>query len=664
MGKLTSMTLGKKIGGGFGIVLFLLVIVALVAWSNSSDMLKGFMEYRELARETNLTGRIQANMLMVRMNTKDFIITASQKDIEEFHNYFEKMHGFIEEAQKATTDTERAKAIRYISKDVQEYKTAFNKMTAIRKERDRLVRDVLNVTGSENERNLTQIMSSAQKDGNGDAGYQAGISMRGILLARLYVMKFLNTTSQADADRAMQEIEKNDEQLDKLDRILRDPERRALLEKVKTGDSQYHQAFIKIKDETFECNTIIAEKLDRIGPEIAKTVEEIKLSVKTAQDELGTKLQAESHRAVFILMAISLIALVAGIGLSFIITRSIIKPILKAVSFAEHISQGDLCQTLDIKQQDEVGALASALNTMAAGLRGICDNISSGVETLSSSSTELSVISEQLASGAEQTSQKSGSVAADAEEMSSDMNSIAAASEQASTNVQMVAAASEEMSATISEIARNTEQGRISTSRAVEQATAVSNRVGDLGKAATDVGKVTETINEIAEQTNLLALNATIEAARAGEAGKGFAVVAEEIKALARQTAEATQDISTKINSIQGSTDSTISEISQIQEVINEINEIVNTIAAAVEEQAAATKEVADNVGQAATGIQNVNQNVAKSATVSENIAGSMMEINQAAKDMADGSVQVNQSAGELSKLSEELRQVVNQFKI
>ena len=664
MGRFKNMTLGKKIGGGFAIVLLLLTLVFLVAWRNSDTMLQGFIQYRGLARQTNLSGRLQANMLMVRMNTKDFIITAAQKDIEEFNHYLEKMNEFLEESKKLIHDKERAEKIAFISDEVHEYQVAFNKMTVLRRERNRLVEDVLNEVGPENERNLTQIMAFAEQNSDVEAGYQAGLSMRGILLARLYVMKFLDTNSQVDADRALLEIRKNKEQLDKLDRILGNPEQRARLEKVTAGDARYHQAFVKLRDETFECNTIISGTLDRIGPEIAKAVEEIKLSVKAAQDELGPRLQAASHRSVFILLTVSLIALVAGICLSVIITRGITGPISKAVSFAENMSQGDLCQTLDVKQKDEIGVLASALNKMASNLRTMFQDISGGVETLSSSSTELSVISEQLAAGAEQTAGKSGSVATNVEEMSSNMNSVAASSEQASTNVQMVAAASEEMSATINEIAGNTEKGRVSTARAVEQAMAVSNRMGDLGKAATDVGKVTETINEIAEQTNLLALNATIEAARAGEAGKGFAVVAEEIKALARQTGEATQDIRTKIEGIQGSTDSTISEISQIQAVINEVNDIVNTIAAAVEEQAAATKEVADNVGQAATGIQDVNQNVASSATVSENIAGHVSEISQAAKEMADSSVQVNDSASELSKLSERLKQMIDQFKI
>jgi len=381
---------------------------------------------------------------------------------------------------------------------------------------------------------------------------------------------------------------------------------------------------------------------------------------QSAEDQMMKGIDTETRATI----VLALTAILLGIVAAVFIARGITRPIAKGVDFAKAMSGGDLTQTLDFEQKDEVGILAVALNTMAGNLRKMFREISGGVETLSSSSTELSAISQQMASGAEQTSGKSNQVAAAAEQMSANMTSVAAASEQASTNVQMVAAASEQMSATINEIADNTEKGRLITGDAVVQAKTVSVSVAELGKAAHEVGKVTELINEISEQTNLLALNATIEAARAGEAGKGFAVVANEIKELANQTAEATQNIRLKIEGIQGSTESTVTQINQIEKVITDINEIVATISTAVEEQSTSTREIATNVSQAAQGIQNVNENVAQSSTVSASIARDVEEVNQAAKEMSDGSRQVSTSAHELSKLSESLKQMLERFRI
>lgn len=395
-----------------------------------------------------------------------------------------------------------------------------------------------------------------------------------------------------------------------------------------------------------------------------KLLDEIRQSYQNDYSHVASEMMVGIDKAIIYNLVLSICAVLIGIMASFFIAKGITGPVAKGVEFARIMSNGDLTQKLDIDQKDEIGILAVALNNMAGNLRKMFQDITAGVDTFSSSSTELSAISHQMASGAEQTSGKSNQVAAAAEEMSVNMSSVAAASEQASTNIQMVAAASEEMSATINEIAGNTEKGRAITENAVTLAQTVSGSVGELGKAARDVGKVTETINEISEQTNLLALNATIEAARAGEAGKGFAVVANEIKELAKQTAEATQDIRLKLEGIQGSTEGTVVEINKIEIVIADINEIVGTIATAIEEQSVSTQEITGNVNQAAQGIQDVNENVAQSSTVAGTIAEDVVEVHQAANEMADGSEQVNSSAEELSRLSESLKQMVEQFKI
>ncbi len=360
--------------------------------------------------------------------------------------------------------------------------------------------------------------------------------------------------------------------------------------------------------------------------------------------------------------------LIACVLLSFVIAFMIVKritvPLADAVDFAKKMSEGDLTQTLDIDQKDEIGILAGALNEMGKNLRKMFEDISMGVDTLSSSSTELSAISMQMSAGFEQTSSKSGTVATAAEEMTTNMTSVSAAIEQASNNLSMVATASEEMTATIGEISQNSEKARGITGEAVVQAKSASDGVNKLGKAADEIGNVTETITEISEQTNLLALNATIEAARAGEAGKGFAVVANEIKDLAKQTATATIEIKEKIGSIQESTTGTVTEIEQISKVINDVNEIVSTIATAVEEQSVTSKEIAENVAQASQGIQEVTENVAQSSTVSGEISRDISEVNQASGEMSNSSSQVNMSAEELSKLSENLKGMVDRFEV
>lgn len=361
---------------------------------------------------------------------------------------------------------------------------------------------------------------------------------------------------------------------------------------------------------------------------------------------------------------IALIFMAAIVAVALFLTRSITKPIVRGVEFAKTMANGDFSQNLNISQKDEVGALAKALNDMTHGVGSMLKEVINGVVTMNSSSSELTEIAHLMSDSAEKTSAKSDSVSSSSDEMSGNLNSVAAAMEQATANLTIVASSSEEMSNTISEIAGNSERARAITSDAVAQARDASGTVGELGMSAQEIGKVTETITEISEQTNLLALNATIEAARAGEAGKGFAVVANEIKELAKQTAEATQDIKLQVGGIQTSSSSVVEAIQTISTVIDEIDQIVSTIATAVEEQSVTTQEIAQNVTHASQGISEVNENVAQSSTVAGTINQDIGEVNILTDEMTNSSSQVNLSAEELSGLASQLKELVGRFKV
>jgi methyl-accepting chemotaxis protein len=367
-----------------------------------------------------------------------------------------------------------------------------------------------------------------------------------------------------------------------------------------------------------------------------------------------------------VLLLTVLVGVLAGLSLVWLIARLITRPVNAMVDGLKDIAEGegDLTKRLDETAKDELGDLASWFNTFMGKLQHLIKEMAQNATVLETSSDTLAQLSSQMSTSAEDMSARSNTVAAAVEEMSSNINNVAAAMEQSSTNVGVVAASAEEMSSTINEIARNAEKARSISDQAVLTAKGSSEQMDALGKAADGVGKVVETITEISEQVNLLALNATIEAARAGDAGKGFAVVANEIKELAKQTSNATQDIKGKIANIQASTNGAVSGIDEISKVIRTINEIVATIASAVEEQSSATQEIANNIAQVSNGVQEVNENVNQSSTVATQISRDISTVNQSAGEMASSSGQVQVSAEDLRQIAQQLNSIVSSFKV
>jgi len=412
--------------------------------------------------------------------------------------------------------------------------------------------------------------------------------------------------------------------------------------------------------------TYLSEEMNKKVTGIQDQYQSIAQSTKAKENASSEGIVERSYQALKVVAISSLLGILLALGAAWFIAVRITRPIRNTVDVLKDIAEGegDLTKRLESTSADEVGDLSRWFNTFLEKLQAIIKDIATKSVTLDSSSSLLAKLSGDMSSGAESMSAKSNTVAAGTEEMSSNIHSVAAAMEQAASNVNMVATSAEEMTATINEISQNTEKARGITDQAVTQANECSQQVTSLGHAADDIGKVVETISEISEQVNLLALNATIEAARAGEAGKGFAVVANEIKELAKQTADASMEIKTKVEGIQQSSEGTIAGINTITTVVNGVNDIVTTIATAIEEQSVTTSEIAGNVAQASAGIQEVNENVAQSSTVSTDIARDVADVNQKAGEMSNSSSQVNESARALQELANQLNTVLSGFRV
>lgn len=659
-----KLSLAAKIGGGFGIVILLLILVSFVSWRGLSGVRDGFVSYRSMARESNLAGRLQTNMLMVRLNVSSFLRTGSDKNIEEYREHLKEMNASIEEAHKVVLDPKRAEDVDLVTENMLIYGKGVDRIIEIRDESDKIVNEGLRGHGPNMVQYLTEIMASARDANDADVAYEAGVILRDMLKGRLAGQKFIGSHAQVDYEQVKSEFANVLKGVSALDQRLHDSTSKNLNAKVKETAQIYLEVLDKLATILNERNAILTDTFLKVGPVVLVAAEDINSSVKKEQDILGPIVQAQSHNAIRLTLIVACIAIVVGVGFAIILTRSITGPIQKVVEFINKVAKGDFTSSLKIDQQDEVGTMANALNQTTVALGAMIKDITNGVNTLTSSSTELATISTQLSANSEDAVGRANSVASATEEISVNMSSVSAAMEQSSSNIGMVASAAEEMSATVSEIAQNAAKAKTISEDAVVQSHQTATKVNELGTAADKIGKVTEVITEISEQTNLLALNATIEAARAGEAGKGFAVVANEIKELAKQTAEATVDIKIQIEGMQGTTSATISDIQKISGVITEINEVITTIATAVEQQSAATSEISENIAQASAGIGEVNENVAQSSVAVQDVSRDISEISNGSSEINSSSQNVNQSANELSRLAEQLDGLVRKFKV
>jgi methyl-accepting chemotaxis protein len=456
----------------------------------------------------------------------------------------------------------------------------------------------------------------------------------------------------------------------------RDEKTRAMMPAIKEGMAVYEKDMeqtLRLADETKDVQ--LSEQVERLRTSaMSSQVAAVKLrtEIRAAAEQLDDRVNefekraseeylATSNR----LMILATVGIILGILTGFLIGQfGIVKPINLLKSVMEAFARNNLTAEVPCTdRRDELGDMARTVEVFKknglevermradqlvtekrnteqrkADMYKLADDFEGAVgeiiETVSSASTELEASAQTLTKSAER-----------AQEVTT---TVAAASEEASTNVQSVASATEEMASSVNEISRQVQESARIAKEAVDQARKTNDRVGELSKAAGRIGDVVELINTIAGQTNLLALNATIEAARAGEAGRGFAVVASEVKALAEQTAKATGEIGQQIAGIQSATQESVGAIKEISGTIERLSEISSTIAAAVEEQGAATQEISRNVQQAAQGTQQVSSNIT--------------DVQRGAGETGSASSQVLSAAQSLSRDSNRLKLEVGKF--
>ncbi|MGC1529627.1 MAG: methyl-accepting chemotaxis protein [Bradyrhizobium sp.] len=417
------------------------------------------------------------------------------------------------------------------------------------------------------------------------------------------------------------------------------------------------------KGDLAAAKKINAEKVVPAGRAMDKTLVGLTEFNDKGAEAAGQTAEDTYWNAIRSMIVILVGGIVLGLGAAIYVTRDIRRGIGSILSPMGQLTEGEL--SVEIPHQGEpteIGRIAAALQTFKEALlaKRASDDAANadkaihlaGAQRISAATVDFEAMIGELVGSLATASTKletsATTLSSTAEQSQKLTTMVAAASEEASTNVQSVASATEELSSSVNEISRQVQDSARMASEAVDQARKTNDRVGELSKAAARIDDVVVLINTIAGQTNLLALNATIEAARAGEAGRGFAVVASEVKALAQQTAKATDEIGLQIRGIQAATQESVDAIGEISGTIEKLSEVSSAIAAAVEEQGAATQEISRNVQQAAEGTQQVSSHIT--------------EVQRGASETGLASSQVLSAAQLLAGESDRLKSQVEKF--
>ena len=654
---LTRFRIGARIYFGFGALLIMMIGIVLFSDTQMRGLETQFEKYDHLGKETLLSADIRAAVYDLQLKSRSFIQDGSEEAKQQFVGSHDTLRSLIAEAKTEIKKPQYASLISSVEAEMEEYSHGFQDIAKLLEQRNALVYGSLGPLGKSMREALTDISDGAFKFKDFESSSHAGHAQEDLLLARLYVMKFVDSNQESMVDRAKEEFAHLDTSLKQLDGSLENIGRRRLLAEVLESFPKYQATFLQLVDIIHERNRIRDEILDRDAKQMIVHVQQIETAIKKDEAALRDETLAGLEGAEHLLELVGLLAVVFGLVAALIIARGITKPLLSLTGSMERLADGDL--TVDVPGRDrgdELGQMAGAVDIFKRnGIRtremeaeqeqqkqkaaqekralmmqmaeDFDSHVGGIVKAVSSASTQLNSTAQSMTDLSEQ-----------AVTRASEAHS---ASEQTSSNVQTVASAAEEMTNSIHEISQQVASAANAARDAVGKVASTSAQMDTLAETANKIGEVVEMISTIAEQTNLLALNATIESARAGEAGKGFAVVAGEVKALAGQTAKATDEIAQQIGDIQAASRHASDSMEAVSRSIEQVDEISTAIAAAMEEQNAATQDIAENVNQAAQGTQLVNDNVSAVTDASQKTGCASGEVMNAANALAEQSQQL-----------------------
>ncbi len=603
----SSLTIGRRIALGFSLVLVLLGAVATTAWLALGSSGRRLSLYAGSTAETNNVAGVESAMLGVKLSVNEFLASGAAAKTDAYRQAKASLDGQIETALKSITDPARAGELREAVTLLGKYDASFQNVVAVTAQMDVVVREKLTPEGQEIAKGLETILTGARNNGDMNGAFQVSSALKNYFESSSLANSYLLTSKPEFADaakqriqavaEAVQQLQKDQAELVKLDETLKDEAKDALLVKTASAAAAYAGGLEQITALKQQRNKILEQELEAIAPQFTAALVRLRQAVTNFQSQLGQSGSTDQARSEMIVLSCTIGAGVLGLVVAWLIIRGITRPIFKIA-----------------KQL----AVESAQTHSAA--------------------LQVSTASQSMADGASRQ-------AASLEESSASLHEMASMTSRNSESAQAAKGLAAEARATADAGTRDM--------------TAMREAMTAIKSSSSEISKIIKTIDEIAFQTNILALNAAVEAARAGEAGAGFAVVAEEVRNLAQRSAQAAKETAAKIadasaKSEQGATISAqvAASLDKIVERIRQLDEMVGGIAQASTEQS----EGIGQLNQAVAGMDKITQSNAalaqQSASSAEDMKAQSAQVKTAVNDlirMVQGFAEIAEEAAVVS---------------
>lgn len=712
--------IGVKTGIGFGIMILIILGLGAFTISNIKDILASSKRLSQaFVPEVQVSNELERAVMSTMENVKGFVLSFEDHYLKTAQGYIQQIKTSIDSAEelvRKNPELEKLKSEMELIRSTE--KNYENRLISTVEKHDAIDNSRIDMDNAAEilNNNLELFEESQSKLMNEEIEMIADTKTLKERVFKIHKVDELHDTIniirimnfKAQAKRDLQMIQEAIQKFQDIDRIIAEIRPAVRLEKniqqvqnIQTASDSYKKAM-----QVFYSNSIELARIDNEREEIGDQL--LDIAKNTADVGMKRMLNVTDTNSQTLSTLIGLmqggvfLAIVAGFVVAFFITRSVTVPVSRIKEYTRQFGNGDLGIHIDIDSEDEIGQMAKDLGVAISNLREIFQELSDTANSLAGSSEELSSVSNEMATSAEEMNSQADMVAAASEQVSASVGTVASATEESSSSVSSIAAmteemstsftnvakaskktsenasamaassedmssqignvasASEEMTASLNEVAKNTAQASKISQDANQRTERINERIDALVSSSKRIGKIVSVIKDIADQTNMLALNATIEAAGAGDAGKGFAVVAGEVKELARQSADATDEIAGQIDEIQNSTNDAVQAIEEINKVINEIAGINEMIAASVEEQTATASEISKSVASYAGSVKQMAQDANESARLVEEIARSTDEASKTANEIAKNIEELQKGIRDVAMSADGASQGVN----